>query len=453
MEQHARTDLYQALRSQWYGDITPQINRKLDSEGYIAATAECELRQLSALAGNAVRDPRIAALQIMPQLSAFRELSEWGETPASDVWMWQREGWLEVEAEVVRAVAHLGVIDPEKLAIEAASLIADRDTLRGHFSFALYRKTEKIDVPPLDWKAARGLDLDLWKIEQALHHGSEYLLKLAVLLLDAVLTDDQRREVIKRVMTEGTGDSFWGAAELAKGLPAAEAISIMLDWLDEHEPTVGAEVLFGVFEHHAAALDHRLERLLNLSLTSPLPRMARAAAGTITALGATAGLRLGLLQAIDHWTTHPAEPPEIGNAVDPRCDMAGALAIGAALLDEELIQLICYHNGEVWKLARERWQDIGNFRDNLLTKTSCGQFSPDDFATIVKSPAPLSETQRAAILGMATNSEPRVRRAVLTVLGWPDFLDAETRPVLMSLAHDTVSDVASAARTILANLT
>jgi hypothetical protein len=451
VERLDRDDFYRELRPHWYGHPKGLNLPDVDFKAFEAATSECEIAHLAALAGEAEADPRIAALPILPQLSAFVQITDYGGVHAGDVWHWGRPGWRSVEREVLGATVRLGVVDPERIAVEAASLLDKRDELRGHYSYVLLRKTAAVDLPPIDWAAARYLNLDTWKLEQALYHGSEFLLELAVKLLDPLLEDEgERRALVERVLADGQGDALWGVAELAKKLPTSVAVPLTLERL-RRDPGKGAEYLFNIIEHHSPPLDADLETVLRDSLTTPNPRVAIGAARIIPLTGLGTTLRAALFEAIDGWANNPPPKPRIGQSPDPRDEIAKTLVKTATLTDEELVTLLPYRDDAVRDVAVARWKEKGSFRTLLLARAEAGELSGHQLSPFLSVPAAIDPQQRNAIMRLGSDDNPRMRRAILLPFDWPGFLDAKTRPLLEALAHDREPEIAALAGVLLEN--
>lgn len=452
LERHRRDDVHEIMRRHWYGE-KPFLGlglEGLDIDGFADAMNKFEVVQLEALAGDALPDFRITAstTSVFPQLSAYRELTNWGESHAGDVWQWRRESWREVEREVIRAVARLGTIDSDKIAVEAATWLVVRDKFNEHKSIRLFDRTGAVDVLPLDWRAARDLPLDRWKIEQALHHGSEFLLRLAVNLLDAVLSEEERSIVVQRTLKDGKGDTLWAAAELAKGLPAATAVPLALERL-AHDAASGAEYMFNIIEHHAPILEGRIATIVGTSLTAPRPRVAIGAASTIGTLGASESFRELLFAAIDHWTTNPPARPKVGEPPDPRREIAKTLADGPELADPELARLLPYREGTVRDLVTARWLHSRSFRDLLLDQAERGALSAYHLSAMLEHPVTLSPRQRAAAVRLAASADPKMRRAVVKLFAWPGFPSLGSRTALRTLASDPEPEIAMIARALL----
>ena len=320
--------------------------------------------------------------------------------------------------------------------------------LRAHHSFVLFRKVAIVDVPPPNWAAARNLNLDHWKVEQALHHGSEFLLRLAVKLLNAILVDeDERRMVVTRVIAQGKGDTLWGASELAKGLPANQAGALAIERL-RRDSNEGVEYMFNILEHHLPQLDENLEAVFRDSLTSRRPRVAISAASVIPTFGLGTTLRAALFAAIDHWTTNPPAKPKIGEPSDPRREMAKALVKSSVLTDGELAGLISFREDAVREALIARWQEAGSFRTLLLARAEANKLAAIELSALLETPVDFDPDQRATAMRLAASSNPKMRRAILKVFGWPGFLDPTTRPFLEALTQDCEAEIVAVANAL-----
>ena len=454
---HERSDINAAMREHWYGRAEDRLAgiEQVDLSGYEVAAGICEAAQLQALAGETAPDPRLTLVTtgILPNLSAFVEYADWGSEPAGDIWHWQREAWRPVEFEVLRSVARLGTVDTDQLAVEAASLLANRDKVRGHMTFAWFNQTGPVDVAPLDWSAARNLTLDMWALEQALHHGSHFLMVLAANILDAVLLERDRREMVGRLFADGKGVALQAAAGLGCELPRETALKLAMKRL-VGPSDVGLEYLFEILTKFTPAYDDRLHSVLSATLVAAHPEVAITAAKFASTLGKTGpGLQRLLDSAIHHWTANPPARRRLGEPPDPREPLANALAATGKLGDDALLDLLPYRQGRGSSGALNdalagRWQSASGFRDRVLDRAEKGELSASNLSNLIEVPTTLTVGQRAAALRLASSSDPGVRRAILGIFGWPGFLDQATRPAFRMLLEDDEDEIRAVARRI-----
>jgi hypothetical protein len=460
LDRHDRSDIRSIMREHWYGPREEGLGRfnQVDFDGWEKAAAICEISQLEALAGETEADSRLIEVptSILPNLSAFIEICGWGGVSAGDVWCWRHEAWRDVEREVIRATVRLGIIDPDEIALEAASLLANRDAVRGHMTFSWFNRTGAVDIPPLDWTNARMLALDLWKLEQALHHGSESLVPLSANLLDVVLTKEQRRVTVERLLANGKGLALWAAAQLGADLHRDIALDLAIRRLGG--PCVpGLEHVLDILVKFAPAYDDRLHALLAPMLASPRPELAMAVADFTLVLGkAVPRLQSALTKAIDHWTANPPPSSKFGNPPDPRYAIANALAAIGKLGNQALLDLLPYRRDRSSKSAVNdavmgRWEAVPSFRDRVFERVEGGKLAPHYLSSLIEAPVKLTIEQRAAALRLAGSSDPRYRRSVIEIFGWPDFLGDTTLPVFRALLDDKEIEIRSAARRIRAD--
>lgn len=454
LERHGRSDIQAAMREHWYGKPN-EAYASIDFQGYEKAAEASEIAQLSALAGDAAPDPRLisASGTILPNLSAFTQMTGWGETPANDVWQWTEDDWRPVEFAVLRAAARAGIVDPEQLAVEAASLLAMRDRVKSYHTFARFTCIAPIDIPEVDWSNVRAHEPDLARLEQALHHGSRYLVALAANILDELLQEEDRRGVATRTLAEGSGLALWAAANLAGKLPAAEAVELVLARL-EAEPGYGAEYLLEIFQYHPIRPGERLEAALRAALHSTRPEVAQAAAKAVHGLkGADITLQDMLFEALDHWTANPPGPRKIGQAPDPRGAIADALAAIGEPDDAELIGLMRYREDfgshqAVRNLSKQRWVEQSAFRDAVFEAAERGDLKAHELRKLTEHPVPLTSDQRMAALRLAGSESSAIRRVLVDLFAWPGFLDESSAPILDLLVEDPESEIRAAAGTI-----
>jgi hypothetical protein len=449
-ERHGRSDIYAAARAHWYrGKLDPAL-KNVKFKKYDEAAAVSEIAQLTALAGGATADPRITGMvgEVLPHLSAFSEMTRWGNTPANDVWEWADEDWRPVERAVLRTAARAGIVDSEKLAVEAASLLAIREKIKGHYTFALFRQIDAIDIPDVDWSRVAKQAPDLPMFEQALHHGSYYLVMLAANILDEILAENERRAVVERTLRTGRGWALLAGSGLAAKLPAKEAVELVLNRL-EADPSYGAEHLFELFHSCPLEAGPRLESAMRVALYASRPEVAVAAADAILGTDAISDELAQILSgAIAHWSAHPPPRRTVGQAPDPRPAMADALAATGRLNDAELLRLLRFSRGDrsaIGNLSRKRWLEESAYRDAVFDAAERGDLLPSELRTLIEQPTALSAAQRDAVLRLARSKKAAMRRVVVDVFTWPHFLDDQTAPILDLLTEDPEPEICVAA--------
>ena len=211
----------------------------------------------------------------------------------------------------------------------------------------------------------------------------------------------------------------------------------------------GTEYLFNIVEHHAPPLGINLEAVLHDSLTARRPRVAIAAASLISLSGLGARLRTSLFAAIEHWTANPPAKPRFGDPPDPRREMAKTLAKCTVLTDSELAGLIRYREGDVREVLSRRWQEASSFRTLLFERAAAGDLSAYELSALLETPVVLDANQHAMAMRLAASDDPRMRRAILKLFGWPGFLNAKTRPVLEALAADSEREIMAVSSALL----
>ena len=454
LERHGRRDIQAAMREHWYGKRNRSYSN-IDLQGYEKAAAASEIAQLTALSGDAAPDPGLIAGSgtILPNLSAFAQMTRWGETPGNDVWQWTKENWRPVEYAVLRAAARAGIVDPEQLAVEAASLLAIRDSIKSYHTFAMFACTAPIDIPEVDWSNVAAHAPDVARLEQALHHGSHYLVPIAVNILDELLLEDDRRGIVTRTLAEGRGLALWAAASLAGKLPAAEAVELVLSRV-EADPGYGAEYLLGIFQYHPILPGERLEAALRIAFRSDRPEVAQAAAKAVHGLHkAGATLQRMLFEALDYWTANPPGPRKIGQPPNPRGAIADALAAIGELGDAELIDLLRYREDfgsrqAVRNLSKQRWVERSSFRDAVFEATERGDLAAHELRKLIGHSVTLTPGQRSAALRLAGAESAAIRRVLVDLFGWPGFLDEISAPMLDLLVEDPEPEIREAAGVI-----
>lgn len=441
-----RHDIELQMRSHWYGRADGTKLPTIDFEGYDRAAATTEIIQLTALAGDAKPDPRLMAEEsILPHLSAYIAMTEWFKTPANDVWQWGDEDWRPYEYQLLRAAAHAGIVDPGRLATEAASMLAIREEAKQHRLFAFFDRTATVDIPEADWRELPARLFDCATFEAILHHGSDYLVRLATNILDAGISQQERRDIVQRTLERGNGDALWAATHLAEKLPSEDVVEPFMKRL-EADPGYGAEYLPGIFGTHSMEAGPRLSAAMRTALWAKRSEVARAAAISLHVLGeAPADVRQMLFGALAHWTANPPAERKVGQAPDPRNEIASAIAAIANPADAELVALLPYSGGArgpnaVRTLSETRWRERPSFRDAIFGAARDGTLTPRNLAMFVAQPVELITGQRKAALSLMAGGSKELRETLAGLLDWPGFLDADCAPILEQLRRDDQLD-------------
>lgn len=383
----------------------------------------------------------------MTALSGFLSVTDWGSTPGGDVWNWRDLSWEPIEQVVFSATARLTGIDLETLAMEAASSLAALKHYKGFHIFTSADRTVLIDIEPIVWSGAQALTLDLGALERALYHPSRYLVSLAVDLVDAVVTPDQRQAVVAKLYRDGTGLTLSAGASLCKNLPQDEAIALTVERLGG-EIVDGIEELFEVFDPIPPEPTDRLIGALRHCLFGPQRRPATAAAALIARMSEPpTSVRELLETAYDYWAERPDKP----NTPQPPspCDtIVTALLTHFTLSDLDLLRIFQRAHGgrsSAPQLVRERWCADSAFRELIFVKALGGDLAPSALATIFSVPAYLTASQVDRAMTLLKESEP-MRWAVVPLLGFPDFPQDRAEAVLSPLLRDESPRVRSQAR-------
>eukprot|EP00456_Euglypha_rotunda_P016495 TRINITY_DN15455_c0_g1_i7.p1 TRINITY_DN15455_c0_g1~~TRINITY_DN15455_c0_g1_i7.p1 ORF type:complete len:546 (+),score=65.20 TRINITY_DN15455_c0_g1_i7:126-1763(+) len=378
LEKH-RLDIHRAVRTEWFGGRDPDLP-SIDFERVQKSIDVSEVAQLNILAADAAPDSRLSADYecTFVQLSAYHELTKWGDQPIGDGEYWIDEAGRSAETAVLRAATQAGIFDRERLAVEAASLLANRDAIKSYHSFAAFARTGRVDLPDIGWSAVPREAIDLKLFEAALHQGSYYLASIAMrILYDAQLAQDELRGIVSRTLENGTGYALWAAVNLADHLPAEDAVHLALARLERFAGP-GAEYLPGIFEHHPIESSEQLERAMRPALINKRAKLARRAARALHGLGKASGtLRALLFEAITHWTANP--PPVIRGSSEPnpRPAIADVLAAISEVSHAEVTRFLSYGRdydgkGTVVDLAKSRWDEDAAFKQAVIDAVEQG---------------------------------------------------------------------------------
>jgi hypothetical protein len=378
-----RTDLHKATRSKWYGndDESPMINFERIRDSMQAS----EVIQCAILAGDAAPDPRLDANYECSflQMSAFRQITDWGKQPIGDGSHWLKGDLRMSEEAVLHAATFVGALDRERLSVEAASFLAIREEIKTYHTAVLFARTGDVDLPDVDWSAVPLEAIDLELFESALHHGSQYLVSIATHILDnAVISEIELCGLVSRTMATGTGAALWAAVNLAGRLSGADAVALALTRLETYTGR-GAEYLPQIFEHHPIEMSEQLERAMRAALISNYSRLAVMAARMLHGLGdAPSSIRALLFEALEHWTKNPPPVVRGSSDPDPRPAIADSLAAVGNVTHAELAGFLAYgtdHDGKdtTRRLAKKRWKEDADFETAMHDAVRRGTLKKD----------------------------------------------------------------------------
>lgn len=152
-------------------------------------------------------------------LAALFELAGIQRVPASDLYVWlSHDNQLDAVHALLRAAAYIYRLPTERLAAEAREAIAFGESLRRDWkTTGLLNLLPDVDVAEVDWSRANEITIDMGLVEGLVHHWSQWVQRLATLVINERLHNAARRRTCERLLERGTGDCLrWAAALTAE---------------------------------------------------------------------------------------------------------------------------------------------------------------------------------------------------------------------------------------------
>ncbi|MBY8828892.1 hypothetical protein K7G81_12250 [Hephaestia sp. CMS5P-6] len=410
----------------------PHPYRGLELGGWEKAQLRGDQFVLDALAGDEVEEADFDDFTHLLNLSAFVQMSNMSEVPASDVWAWTRQFDPAPAKHVIQIFAAISGLDPAGLRSEAARAKfilreSQQKPENERWRYQLLQLLESVDPPMPAWNSARDHEVDLIKIESAVHHSSRWIVWMAANLLEHCLDGPELEACVERLYREGHGIALWAAAGIAGELPPSTRIALTMTQL-ERPLRRGSQYLFKGLVMWRAPLTQDLMDVLESGLFASEVEVACAAAELaehLAELCPEAFAAMGATTIIDrswqHWLRHEEPYPQGGGVIpqSPRAALARALiALGE---DGKVISLA---RGD----SRSDVKDVGNARfrkvilatseafDGFLTDVESEKLSPHELGEILRQKPELNREQIDHIERLLSSPSDRLRFNAMGIL-------------------------------------
>ena len=426
---------------------------RLDPEGYKAASDHAFTKIIEPLTQGLDQVlPRKAGRLIW--LSAFFELTDIWEMSASDVWGWTNDKYGEEAATVISYVGQLVDIDMSRLAAEAREFITYISGTSESQLHSVFERVAHVDTPPIDWSKARGRGFDLTVLEKALYHRSDWLMQLAVRLLDGAATPTELEPIVERVLTAARHTALWAAASLAAAL-GDETCERLLRAALRQESREGFQYLFNQLSKMNPKVDEDLLSIVSNGLNAKLPLAAKAAAKLSALIAQPAeGFSDMLRRAYAHWQVHEEPYPRGGGIVpdSPREEIVKALRKVSVLTDDELFQMADDPRSDVRDVVKaeilERLKTDDSFRKDVLARTGDDSITNRLLIEALREKQPFPAEDVETILAMTGAASPKARYASLGILD-SAYVGADViSQHLAKLAQDSEAEIRERAASI-----
>ena len=275
-------------------------------------------------------------------LAAIFELAGIQRVPANDVYVWLSDDTrLDAVHVLLRAAAYIYQLPAERLAAEASQAIALGESLsREEKTKRLLDLLPGVDVAEVDWSRANEIVIDMELVEGLVHHPSEWVQRLAALVINERLHGAARRSACERLLKAGTGDSLHWAAALTAEL--SDGCDLLINRLRGRD-TAGLHHLFENLKNRGCRITPSHLTVLETGLVNRGAKTAVSAARWCqdVATGDDTWLVELLRSASSYWLEHEEPYPESGGTVpdSPREALLRTLCSIDPLGFEELVNL------------------------------------------------------------------------------------------------------------------
>ena len=379
-------------------------------------------------------------------LSAYLEISGFGDVPESDVWSWTASYDPAVVQEVMGTLVALARFDKRALAAEARVAL---EQLEDPNADPLWSSRVSLDVPEPDWSAVKALNVDWRAVARAITHPSLWLVQTAVDLFcgRGDITPDNARELLDKA----SGYGLAGAAHIACLLPRTTAVELLLEAIDDRK-VPGMEHLFHALTRLAPAWDQRLAATVRSGLLGNDAEAAKAAA-ELAKDGSERREPVDptlLDDAHRHWCLREAANLDDSMPASPRQSLLETmLTLGA--VDENRLIVLC---------GDRRWDVAGVAADALLKRVANSALSRTRFVDALARkdlPAPIlsralaqdlpfSEADVQRLLHLSTDDDDERRLSIANLLHLPSLSADAAAEVGERLLNDPSAEVRRAAR-------
>ena len=261
---------------------------------------------------------------VLLHFSAFLTASMFGKMPAYDVLAFTRPFDKAATRETLKGFIGVSGLDIEKLRSDAHRL---RSYLKLSSDTNLFHLATDVDPPAIDWTSASNLKLDIDKIEASLYHPSQWIVWLAVNLIENLLPRSELNQVVRRLFENGKGHTLWAACGLASELNQDEAVSLLFERLSAPLNS-GCEYLFKLLRQFPLQWGPELCDILSNGLKGDVDIAKEAAQLTINiAKPGHADLAALLYDAFVYWIEHEEPYPMQGGVIpdSPRATLLDSL--------------------------------------------------------------------------------------------------------------------------------
>ena len=384
------------------------------------------------------------------QLSAFLEIIGYGHVSASDVWAWTKSYDSEMVREVLRAMVEISAVDGPVLAAEAKTMLNQMDEQPEARSYRVLLSKVSVDVPAPEWSAAKALQIDRTRLEQALGHKSVWLVQAAANLLSGLggMTEKKAKELLDN----GHGYGLAAAAHLTQELGPATAIELLLNRIKGPD-TPGKHYLISHLNQLDLPWGKQLEAVIRIGLMSSNTELAgEAATLALKYVESDAPVPPKLLdEAFQHWIALEEPCPEEEGMIpkSPRETLLKGMLKLETIHDERLINLCRDTHWEVQKTATdallERISISDAARAAFVNETAAKKLPASLLSRALVTKVPFSKIEVGQLHALFEDEDANWRLAACMLLN-PIYLESDViRQTAEKLSVDSHRKVRQAA--------
>lgn len=390
------------------------------------------------------------------QLSGFLCAVDFWQVPMGMLWIRNVKPDDEVIQEVVRGCVGASGVDRPRLAREVAAIseMNLRASDENGFLSPLFQHTRLVHTE-MNWSAVQQVDLP--KLEAALHYPSAWAGRAAVELILVNSSEDELSGIVGRVFGAGRGDALWLAAQLCLQLPEHIRLQLLLDRLEK--PLVpGCQHLYAALAQEPLPLSNQLLRILrNALLVYNGPRTATAAAQVAERYVAESDeIKEMLAGSFEAWR-EKEEPYPVNGGTVPDSPREQILKVLLKRDDFDKFLLLHYVNdtrrnvADVAADALLQALSSGMLRNEFLDGLDNGSVPPHLLKRALKQKVNFESLQLQLIRSFLTRSSTELQRAAMSLL-LNDYLSSnEIRECALSMQDDPDLEVRELARRQLAS--
>lgn len=356
------------------------------------------------------------------QLEAFLEASAYWQVSLPDIWDWQEEHDDEAVREVFRGIIEIAGIDKAMLSQEAKAMLDRMDSTSAddrYYSF--YRSLSHVDIAE-DVNAVNSCNLDVQKLERALHHKSEWIVQLAGYLLSNLEDKNSLLEIVNRVTASGHGIALWVVAQIAQEIKM-DVKKLLVERLKL--PLVpGCQYLYRKLSEFELELDSEMQDVLTNGLLKSGPLTAEEATKVIAKWNPPEIKILVPLMydAYQYWLMHEEPYPKGGGRVpdSPREELLSLLLSVNSVNDQDLLQYIEDERSDVQRVAESalmvRLGGNESLSDEFIKRVSAGKLRANLLYQALHKPIHFSGDQCNLIMELLSSDNAKIRFAAIGIL-------------------------------------